>query len=211
MKRSSRSASRDDGHPFLSRLLGLLMVAPFWGAGAMAQPAGTGGAGAAGAVSPEPASTIEAAFGPEAGAEALVLRVIASADSTIRLAGYAFSSAAVVDGLVAAARRGVDVQVVVDHGHNVPEGATCVSQKVFSRLAKAGVVVRTNSTFRHLHDKFIVVDGRHVQTGSYNYAKSANLNSENVIVIWRDPALAAKYLSHWKARFDGGKACPGKE
>lgn len=32
----------------------------------------------------------------------------------------------------------------------------------------------------------------------------ANRNSENVVVIWNDPALAAKYLAHWESRFKAG-------
>ena len=42
---------------------------------------------------------------------------------------------------------------------------------------------------------------RHVQTGSYNYAASSNKNSENVLVVWNDPPLAATYLQHWESRF----------
>ena len=42
------------------------------------------------------ASRIEVAFSPEAGSEALVVKVIASARQSIRLAGYSITSPAVV-------------------------------------------------------------------------------------------------------------------
>jgi phosphatidylserine/phosphatidylglycerophosphate/cardiolipin synthase-like enzyme len=195
----------------LPHAIGLLFGLSCGGMVAVAQEGIPKDSGAVGVVTSEAAPEIEVAFGPEGGAEALVVKFIASAGSSIRLAGYAFSSPVVVDSLAAAARRGVDVQVVLDHGHNVTEDDKGIGRKALARLARAHVVIRTSSAFRHLHDKFIVADARHVQTGSYNYSKSANLNSENVLVIWRDPALAAKYLRHWQSRFESGKPWLGQE
>jgi len=158
------------------------------------------------AAAPAPGEGIEVAFGPEGGAEALVLRSIATAKSTIRLAAYAFSAPKIVDALIAAGKRGVDVRVVVDHRHNVENDPKGIGRKALRKLARAKIPVRTNGKYWIHHDKFIIMDGRHLQTGSYNYAVSANRNSENVLVIWRDPALAAHYLSHWTSRFKAGMA-----
>ena len=66
------------------------------------------------------------------------------------------------------------------------------------------LILKTNNAYRKLHDKFMVVDGKHVQTDSYNYAASANRNSENVLVVWNASTLAQKYLQHWQSRFDEG-------
>lgn len=151
-----------------------------------------------------PSSSNEVAFGPEAGAEALILKHIAGAKSAIRVAAFAFSSPVIVDALVAARKRGVDVQLVVDQEHNVATDPKGIGRKALDTLVQAGAVARTNSHYRIHHDKFIIVDGRDVQTGSYNYAVSANRNSENVLVIRDDPALAAKYLAHWESRFREG-------
>jgi len=158
---------------------------------------------------PRPASvdaprTIEAAFGPEMGAEALIIRVIATAKISIRLAGFAFSSPVIVAELISAKKRGVDVQVVVDRRHNIDEDEKGIGRKALALLAKSNVAIRTNSNYRIFHDKYIIVDARHVQTGSYNYAVSSNKNSENVLVVWNDPSLAATYLQHWESRFKAG-------
>ena len=46
-------------------------------------------------------------------------------------------------------------------------------------LANAGIPVRTVSQFKIMHDKVIITDGRNVETGSFNYSRSAaNSNSE---------------------------------
>lgn len=56
------------------------------------------------------------------------------------------------------------------------------------------------------HDKVIIVDGRHVETGSFNYTASAEkYNSENAIVMWDAPELAAQYQKHWQSRWDQGR------
>jgi phosphatidylserine/phosphatidylglycerophosphate/cardiolipin synthase-like enzyme len=51
---------------------------------------------------------------------------------------------------------------------------------------------------RNQDNKFLVIDGVHVQTGSFNYTKSAEeRNAENVIVLWNQPAVASAYLREW--------------
>jgi phosphatidylserine/phosphatidylglycerophosphate/cardiolipin synthase-like enzyme len=67
----------------------------------------------------------------------------------------------------------------------------------------ADIPVRANSKFAIRHDKYIVVDEIHVQTGSFNYSQAAaNSNSENVLVISFDRTLALSYLLHWRSRFN---------
>jgi len=147
---------------------------------------------------------IEAAFGPEAGAEPLVMKVMATANQSLRVSAYALSSPSIIQGLIAAKQRGVDVQAVVDYEHNVVKDSKNIGKDALTALVQAGVVVRTSDKYRKMHDKLIIIDGKHVQTGSYNYAKSANKNSENVLVVWNDPALAESYLKHWQSRFNEG-------
>jgi phosphatidylserine/phosphatidylglycerophosphate/cardiolipin synthase-like enzyme len=153
----------------------------------------------------------EVAFGPEGGAEALILKHIAGAKSAIRVAAFAFSSPVIVDALTAACKRGVDVQLVVDHKHNVDTDPKGIGRKALDTLVQAGAVARTNAHYRIHHDKFIIVDRRDVQTGSYNYAVSANRNSENVLIIRNNPALTAHYLAHWESRFHEGAPYPARK
>lgn len=146
-------------------------------------------------------SEIESAFSPDAGAERLVLKVINSAQKSIHLAAYSFTSPKIVHALQDAKKRGVEVQAVVD-------GSSAKSKSgvaALNLLVNAGIPTRINSTYAIHHDKYIVVDGTHVQTGSFNYSKAAaEANSENVIVIWHNPKLADSYLWHWESRFRQG-------
>lgn len=148
-----------------------------------------------------PAQQIEIAFSPEAGAEALVLKMIGSARQSIRLAGYSFTSPAVVRGLMEAKRRGVDVKVLVDDKGN--RGQSSIA--AINLIVNADIPIRVISTYAIHHDKYIVVDGTHTETGSFNYSQAATKsNSENVLVVWNNPAVARQYLTHWESRWRQG-------
>lgn len=168
-----------------------------------------GATAAQAAPSQDPATElrIESAFSPEAGAEALVLKVIASAQKELRLAGYSFSSVKIAKALVAATQRGVDVRVVVDDKRNRNPSSVAA----LNLLVNAGIAVRTNAVYALHHDKYLVADARHVQNGSFNYtAGAASANSENVLVIWNDVDLATAFLQHWQSRWNQASAFAAK-
>ena len=72
-------------------------------------------------------------------------------------------------------------------------------------LVNAGIPTRTIHVYPIFHEKFIVVDDKTVEAGSFNYTAAASFrNIEDVLVIWDDSALAAIYLAHWQDRFDQG-------
>lgn len=168
-------------------ILCLALVAPT--GCAVQQPAGN------------PSPPIEVAFSPEAGAEALVLKVIGSARQTIHLAGYSFTSPPVVRSLIDAKRRGVNVKVLLDDKGNRGQASVAA----MNLIVGAGIPLRVVSTYAIHHDKYIVVDGKHTETGSFNFSQAAaKSNSENVMVIWDNPAIASRYLSQWESRWRQG-------
>lgn len=153
------------------------------------------------------APSVQVAFSPDAGAETLVLRSIESAHASIRLAAYSFTAPRVVKALVDAKRRGVDVAVVVDMKNNLSDDRSGKSRAALNLLVNAGIPTRTISAYAIFHDKFAVIDGKTVETGSFNYSEAAaHRNSENVIVIWNSPPVAAQYLEHWTDRWNKGVA-----
>lgn len=137
----------------------------------------------------------EIAFSPGQESTNLVLKVIRSAKRSIRLAAYAFTSKPLAEALLAAHRRGVDVQVVLDKSNATAK----YSSATF--LANSGIPTRIDSKHPIAHSKFMVVD-QSVQTGSYNYTKAAMRNSENVLVFWESPEIARTYSSNWQLHWD---------
>lgn len=145
---------------------------------------------------------IESGFSSGGGAKRLVLKIIYSSEQNIRLAAYSFTSPRVVQALIHAKRRGVDVRVVVDDSNQKSKSGSAA----LNLLVGADIEARLNGNYAIHHDKYIIADGMHVQTGSFNYSQAAaKSNSENVIVIWNNPELAVSYLRHWTSRFEAGK------
>ncbi|PIJ50044.1 hypothetical protein BL250_08930 [Erwinia sp. OLTSP20] len=109
---------------------------------------------------------VSVGFSPEGTAQTLVLNTLDAATREIRLAGYSFTAPDIVQALVRAA-----MNLLVSHG----------------------IPVRTSGQYAILHDKIIITDGRTVETGSFNYTRSAEKrNSENALVIRDMPELAAR-------------------
>lgn len=143
----------------------------------------------------------EVGFSPNENAGNLVLKTIAIANTDIYLASYTINSQEIVSELISAKSRGINVSVVVD---SKQVSNTSNMRTSIDLLSNAGIAVKTVSNF-NLHDKFIVIDRQHVQTGSFNYTNAAiRSNSENVLVVWNNPQLAGIYLKHWSQLWDSG-------
>lgn len=136
-------------------------------------------------------STATVGFSP-GDAESLVVRAITTAKHTIRLAAYSFTSKPIATALVDASKRGVDVQVVVDKSQRTAHYTSATF------LADMGIPVRVDSRYAIMHNKFVVIDGRTVETGSFNYTSAATFkNAENVIVLNNSVTVAATYTDEW--------------
>ena len=142
--------------------------------------------------------SIEVAFSPNEGSEPLVIKVIDSAKTELRILSYSFTSARVTEAFIRACKRGVDVKLVADEKNNGMEDRSGKARAALSALVNAGIDVRTINVYPVHHDKVIVSDRETVEVGSFNYSDAAaRRNSENVLVNWRNPRLAEVYLQHF--------------
>ena len=148
----------------------------------------------------ESGATWDCGFSPEGGANPRVIRAINEVrprpgkDSTILVAAYVFTSVPIARALIAAHQRGVKVAVVADAAEN---------QKPASKvrmLTENGIPVRIDNRLKMLHDKFMVLDGTAVQTGSFNYTKAAasDEHAENACVFRHSPRMAATFTGAWQ-------------
>ena len=148
--------------------------------------------------------TIEIAFAPypQRSAERLVKKIIDTAQTSVIIAAYQMTSKPIADSLCNAAERGVAVTAVLDQKSN-PHG---LGNSKRDYLLNCGVYVRGDSHYPIMHDKFIVVDSAHVETGSFNYSfAAAERNAENAIVVWNNTAMAAQYETEFERLFNEAK------
>lgn len=138
--------------------------------------------------------------------EAALLSLINDAATSLDLAIYGLNRQSLIDALIAAHNRGVTVRVLGDD-----EAATVSYQPYYQALSNAGIPIVTDTSLSTIqHNKFLVVDGQSVWTGSTNWTDTGfTLNTNNSIVI-TDTTLAAVYTSEfsemWAGDFQGAKA-----
>lgn len=144
--------------------------------------------------------SVEVRFSPHEDTLGLVVGLIHDAKSSILVAAYSFTSKPIAVALVDAKRRGIDVRVVAD------QKANQASYTATQFLANEGVPVRLNGKYPIHHNKFMVVDGGIVETGSFNYTgAAAEKNAENVLVITGDGNLARQYATEWERLWAEGR------
>jgi phosphatidylserine/phosphatidylglycerophosphate/cardiolipin synthase-like enzyme len=143
-------------------------------------------------ISPARAGEIEVGFTPAGDAEGLIVRTIEGAKHDLLVAAYSFTNKQIAAALVAAQRRGVSVRVVLDKSQRGEKYTSATF------LAHAGVSVRIDSMHAIMHNKFMVIDGRVVETGSFNYTTAAaRRNAENALVVTDNPVLARQFADEW--------------
>jgi phosphatidylserine/phosphatidylglycerophosphate/cardiolipin synthase-like enzyme len=135
----------------------------------------------------------EQAFSPRQGSTALIVRTIGEAHKSIRVAAYTFTSRTIAEALANAHKRGVNVRVVLNKSQRTSRSS------VAGWLGDNGIPVRFNSRYAIMHDKFLIIDDKTLETGSFNFTKAAETrNAENVIVIHGDPNAVANYTQQWE-------------
>lgn len=147
------------------------------------------------------AGSVDVGFSPGGSAESLVLRAIDSARKEILVAAYSFTHKDVARGLVEASRRGVYVRVVLDSSQESERYTSA------TYLANAGIPVRIDHEHAIMHNKYLVIDGVAVGTGSFNFTSSAaRRNAENFLLLRDVPDLAGRYVSDWKEHWNHSAA-----
>ena len=134
-------------------------------------------------------------FSPHGGATDAIVAVIAGAKKQLRVMAYAFDSQPIINALVAAHGRAVDVQCVFDARENMTP--TCAARQLAAKLPCV-----FDHVHRIMHDKVIIADGTTVVTGSFNFTTLAETDHAENLLVLKDPALAALYLANWQLHHD---------
>ncbi len=152
------------------------------------------------AISKNPSLTKEysTGFSPRGGAKDLVLQVISSCQTSLHLASYDFTSEDIGQALKNASNR-VKMSIVADERGSKRHYSTLQS------LKDVGISIKVNGHYPIHHNKFIICDGKIVQTGSFNYTKGAERNAENVLVLWNAPEIYNVYRHTWDFLSNEGK------
>lgn len=138
------------------------------------------------------ASAVSVHFSPRGGCTAAIVKEVAQARKDILLQAYSFTSREIASAVARRRRGGVKVEAILDSGNLTGK----YSAATF--LSHAGVPVLIDAAHAIAHNKVIVIDGRTVITGSFNFTRAAEeRNAENLLIL-HNAGLARKYIDNYQ-------------
>jgi phosphatidylserine/phosphatidylglycerophosphate/cardiolipin synthase-like enzyme len=130
---------------------------------------------------------VESYFSAEDGVAARVVERINRAERSIEFLAFSFTHDGIGSAVIGRAKAGVTVRGVFE---------TTGSQTQFSEfgpMKKAGLEVYTDGNPYVMHHKVIVIDGRTVVFGSFNFSSNADTDNDENLLIVDDPRIAEAF------------------
>ena len=138
------------------------------------------------------AQDIRVYFSPNGGCQQAVVSEIRKAAQTIDIAMYYLSSRDIAQALVRASENNVRVRIVLDQGQEIESASKS------GYLVKHALEVRYHLGFGLMHNKFAIIDGKSLITGSFNWTLTAEEKNEENLLMITDEGTIEKY----KERFN---------
>ena len=121
---------------------------------------------------------------------------INSVGRTLDIAAFEWNLQSLTDAVLAAHARGVQVRMVVDDEHTIRD-----SQSTINQLINAGIPVVGDNRSALMHNKFMILDGVTVWTGSWNYSINDTYRNNNNAVALRSQKIVQNYQTEFNEMF----------
>lgn len=144
-------------------------------------------------------ANVSVCFTPAQQCEHLIIEALDGAKSSIRVQAYSFTSLGIVDALKRAAKRNVEVLVILDKTNDRKFAAGTL-------LEAAGIPVWIDYQPAIAHNKVIIVDSRLVIGGSFNYTASAERRNAENVTFTDSKTVASWYIKNWESRLKVSRA-----
>ena len=121
------------------------------------------------------------------------IRFLEGAERSIYCAFYELQLPEAAEALIAKHRTGVDVAIVSDTHYEDREAVV--------KCIEAGIPVVFDKRSAFMHNKFCVIDGAHVWTGSTNITENGMFRNNNNALLISSPKLAVNYTNEHAEMF----------
>jgi phosphatidylserine/phosphatidylglycerophosphate/cardiolipin synthase-like enzyme len=128
------------------------------------------------------------------GIDGRVVEAINNAQSTVDIAAFEFNLQSMADALIAAHERGVRVRMVDDDEHTE-------DSEQMEQIREAGIPVVDDERSALMHNKFVVIDGVEVWSGSMNFTENGVYRNNNNLIRIISPELATNYTTEFEEMF----------
>jgi len=137
---------------------------------------------------------IQMYFTPNEECLSVIEKCIKYSTESIYVQAYSFTSSKIANYLIAAHKRGVHVEVIVDRSQ-----INAVNTQIY-HLNAYKIPIWVDNIKGLQHNKIMIFDKSRIITGSYNFSEAAeNRNAENLVWI-KQKRLAVKCFNNWKER-----------
>jgi phosphatidylserine/phosphatidylglycerophosphate/cardiolipin synthase-like enzyme len=126
--------------------------------------------------------------------EKMLEDVINNSQSSLDIAIYSLTKKEIVDSIVAAKGRRVQIRLITDR----TEAKSKAQAAALKQLLTLGIPIKQNTHSGLMHMKVTIADKSIVTTGSFNYSQAASTTNDEVLVVIRDQTIA----SDWEGQFD---------
>ena len=138
-------------------------------------------------------------FPPYEGSHMPIINLYDGAEKYIHLAIYSLTKDEFAEALTRAHKRGVEVKVLID------KAQAGIKDADDEKLEAEGIEVRRDKKPGLMHNKFAVIDGIIIYTGSYNHTEGATTkNDENYIII-KDCEVAGTFEKQFQKLWEKHK------
>lgn len=137
----------------------------------------------------------ETCFSPDEPCAEKLEKFISSATKSIHLAIYSINLENIVKMLIKKSEN-VQVQIIVDKLQS--KG---VKSQV-GTLFEAGMNIRYGKQKGIMHDKFVIIDGKMMMTGSFNFTNHASLANQENQVYLANPNIVTRYQDRFTKMWD---------
>ena len=146
---------------------------------------------------------IKTLFSPEDNPDNAIIAELNKARESISFMAFSFTHRGIGQAMIDRYQAGVDVRGVFE---------TRGSDTAFSRypnMRGIGIPVKQDGNRWFLHHKVIIIDGKTVITGSFNFSNNAaNNNEENVLILSGNRAIAQAYIGEFERVYSEGTSVP---
>jgi phosphatidylserine/phosphatidylglycerophosphate/cardiolipin synthase-like enzyme len=134
-------------------------------------------------------------FSPEGNCDLQVVALIDRAVSKLDVIIYSFNRVSIVDAVLRAKARGVNVRLIVD-ASQIGEPREVLQLR---RVLAAGVPMKRDTHQGIMHMKVVVRDNQEFLTGSFNFTNNATENNDENLLVWDCQRLALVYVTKFDA------------
>jgi phosphatidylserine/phosphatidylglycerophosphate/cardiolipin synthase-like enzyme len=145
-------------------------------------------------------------FSPDGGCTDAVVAELNRAQRSVLVQAYSFTSAPIAKALSEAHQRGVDITAILDKSQRTEQYSAA------DFVLHAGIPTYIDDKHAIAHNKIMLIDGRTIITGSFNFTKQAERsNAENLLIIQDKPTLYTAYEDNFRRHLEHSVVYEGRE